>query len=169
MNKEDKIDVSKLHLAELKYYDKSHSGVELGGALSYAFLLDCGDKYINPLNVGDSYPVFERSPYANFTCDGEPYGSKLWLVDGEDITGPCYVLVKGTLKDDFHSPSISIKQLEDYVLNSSKFFKDRVDVAVNRFRKQPVQLFKILKSDSKDLDLLNQYFLKRDIVFQKVR
>lgn len=156
-----------LLLVTLKYYEKD-KGVEVADNFAYAFLIKVGeDSYINPFSPLDLYPVFERLPYSNSTIDGESYGSKLKLLNDIDTTGPCYVVV-GT--NTFDKDKISYEELENYILNSSKFFRDRFYIARDRLTKlkQPLKMCKIMKNDVFMLDNIDNYFCDR-IGYQKIK
>lgn len=151
----------------LKYYEKD-KGVEVSDNFAYAFLVKVSDDvYINPFEPLDLYPVFERVPYSNVTKDGESYGSKMRLLNDIDTTGPCYIVMSGKL---FDKDLISYEELEEYILNSDKFFKDRFYIAKDRLAKlkQPLKMLSIMKKDVFQLDDMDKYFYDR-IDYQKIK
>ena len=56
------------------------------------------------------------------------------------------------------------KEIENYILNSSYFFKDRVDIAINRLvdLKQPFKMIGIIKRETARKEEINAY-LKNSI------
>lgn len=169
MSKDKNIKLKDLKLAEMRYYDKKNNGVEVGEAVSYVFLVKVKDIYVNPFNPLERYPIFKRAPYANVTANGDDYGSKLWLVDGDDCSGPCYILFGDELKKEFSEDSLSLTDLENCILSSDKFFKDRREIALRKFKSQPFKMYKLLKRDEIKQDSLIHFFESRNVHMQKVR
>ena len=157
---QNKIKTKDLNLVTLKYYEEGN-GVEVSDNFSYAFLVKIKDGvYINPFSQLELYPVFERLPYYNTTLDGEEYGNKLRLLNDVDVTGPCYIVVGDNV---FDKDVISYEELENYILNSSNFFKDRFYIAKDRLTKlkQPLKMLSIMKNDVLKLDDIDKYFYDR--------
>lgn len=169
MNKKERFNVKDLRLAAIKYFDEEANGIELTDALGYVILENTRENlYINVFNISDFTPVFERLPYANTTRDGEDYGSKMRLVINEAKSGPCYVLTKIDLSDFFDKEIVFREDLEDYVLNSKYYFRDRKEIAISNLKKQPVKMMKILLADSRSEEKFCRFFEERDfIVFKK--
>ncbi len=164
------IKVKNLRLAALKYY-KVGKGVELTDPVGYVILEKFGENlYVNPIEIAEEYPTFERLPYANVTKDGEDYGSKLRLVNDIDKDGPCWVLFKGDLRDSFGKDVISEEELENYILNSADYFPDRLSIAKERLEIRPsIKLFRIILNDTKSAKRVNSFFEERGVQLQKVR
>lgn len=152
----NKIKTKDLSLATLKYYEEG-CGVEVSDNFSYAFLVKVNGVYINPFSQLELYPVFERVPYSNTTLDGEEFGSKLRLLNDIDVTGPCYIIVGTNM---FDKEEISIEELENFILKSSNFFRDRFYIAKDRLTKfkQPLKMMSIMKKDVLKLDDIDEYF-----------
>ena len=96
-----KIDSKKLKLAQIKYFDVEHNGLEVTGQDVYAFLYDVNGTYVNPFNVFEEMPVYKRLPYSNTTLDGDDYGSKITLAQGEPVDGLSYVISNTSMEDLF--------------------------------------------------------------------
>ena len=161
-----KIKTEDLSLVTLKYYEKG-LGVEVCENFSYAFLVNVNGVYINPFSQLELYPVFERVPYCNTTLDGEDFGSKLNLLNDIDQSGPCYIVVGTNI---FDKEEVTYEELENYILKSSNFFRDRFYIARDRLSKlkQPVKMLNIMKKDVFKLDDIDKYFNDR-IGCQKIK
>ena len=163
---DEKIKVDQLKLAELKYYDAEENGVEVSQPLSYIVLLQNGDDYVNLLAPEENYPVFRRnSHYTNYCSSGETYGSKVVLIGNEERleTGPCWVLCD----DDFSEKLvkklgevITIRDVQQYVLDSNYYFKDRLDIASVRSRglSERRKMNQIVRKDIPKKDALYTFF-----------
>ena len=171
MNKEQEIKVENLSRAALRYYSEENKGVECGDNLSETFLVKISEGvYINPFNPLEMYPVFKRAPYANVLMPyGEDYGSKMFLVGGDEQTGPCYVLSSDRTGLIFKREKVTIGELEDYILSSGKYFKDRKEIAYGRIRKNPIQMLRIIKKDEEAEKKMLDFFEERKVHMQKVR
>lgn len=174
-----KVNTNKIKLAEVKFFDKEHSGVEFGSPLSYVMLYEVDDeytsvfngkKYINLFGPDDIDLVFERSRfYSCYNSDGVDYGTKLNFVTGQLKTGPCCVLTGLDFSEVFNSDSVDYESLQSYVLKSDKYFMDRVNIAKERliaFR-NPVRMLRIIDRDKVEAEKMNKYFAERGI--QKVK
>lgn len=123
-----KVDTSRIKLAQLRYY-KVGKGAEISNNYVYTILAEFNGTYINPLNPFDELPVYDRAPYSNVTPDGKyEYGTKVFLVNGEEKDGLCYVLEKENVASSFKKSEVDIKDIENYVLNSKLFFIDRIEL-----------------------------------------
>ena len=138
-DRNEKVNLSNLKLAVLKYFSDEHNGVELTEPLSYVVLRKGkNQKYTNIFEIFDIYddiPVFERVPYSNTTYDGEDFGSKLRIVQGEEYlsSGPCYILLQEDLSSYFGKDSINMLELEEFMVNSKYYFKDRKELILFLF------------------------------------
>ena len=118
-----------LRLAEVRYFDREHNGVEIPRINAYVILAQAGDRYLNVFNPGEELPVYDRVPYSNTTMDGVDYGTKIVLASGTCKNGLCYVLDKTKIEDFFFGKEeITFDQLEAFVLRSDLFFIDRMDL-----------------------------------------
>ena len=57
------IDTSKIKLAELKYFDEKHNGVEFTEPQSLGILFFVKGRYVNLFEPGECYPVFKRNRF----------------------------------------------------------------------------------------------------------
>lgn len=150
------ISVSRLHLAQIRYFDGK--GSEIPDFKAYAFLEKYGDDYYNIFNLSMDFPVLDRAPYYNYTLGGEAYGNKLFVVSKNKEVGPCYILEKNNMTDVL-GDSISLLNLTEYVINSKLFFVDRVNILKERGGiTNKLKLY----SDLKKLDKVNSYFESKD-------
>lgn len=154
---EKKINVENIKIAEIREFDTKHNGVAVD-FYSYLILIEKDGVYFNPFSEEDNYAVYRRLPYANSTFSGEEYGNKIELIQGEEKDGPCIVLTNIQL------PSIkelSLRQLENMIINSTKYYKDRENIVKDRFISHPVKRNKYIKKDRENKEklerLLNKY------------
>lgn len=167
MNKSQEIKTKDLQTVGIRYFNEKENGIELSRNLGYAFLVKVGEGlYVNPFNPLEMYPVFERLPYANVTRDGEEFGNKVALISGEAKTGPCYLNVAGVGSNIFSRDTVTIDELENFMLDSSFYFVDRYDVAASRVLKNPIKMRKIMKKDEESRAEMLKFFEDRDV--QKV-
>lgn len=166
---EERIDTKNLYLAELKRCDKD-KGVELMDPLSYVFVFQQNDSFYNVFTK-EEYPTYGRVPYSNNTTTGEAYGTKVKLLNNVDVSGPCYLLTNIKCEDLFDEDSVDLKEIEDYILNSSYFFKDRVDIAIKRLIdfKHPFKMIGIIKRENSQKEEINAYLGENTINKQKVK
>lgn len=172
MNNRDKFDVNKLRLVALKYYSKEDNGVEYTEALSYAFLVKVDDNtYINPFALEDEYPVFEAAPYSNISSasNWESYGRKLFLANGIDESGPCYVSYRNNLREVFDTDIVTVDMLRTYMLKSNFYFKDREDMLMDNIKKNPLGTIRMIREDKKSKEKMLAFFKERGVQLQKVR
>ncbi len=167
-----KIDTKKLKLAEVRYFDKEHNGVEVFGPRAYAILYEVDDKdiptfkgtkYVNIFGLEDFDLVFKRSRFYS-CCDtyGFDYGTKMEHVFGEIESGPCLVLTDDDFSDVYGS-YVSYEALENYVLRSDHYFLGRENVARERLlaMRGPVKMRKLLEKDKKSAAIVKEFFNER--------
>lgn len=156
-------DKNKVWLAEMKYYSKEDNGIEYSDPLTYAFIVDLDNgEFANPFDVSEDFPVFKRVPYANYTQDGESYGTKVLLVSNVDKTGACYVLNKSVAEMGIKDEIVSSEQLIDYMFqNSEMFFKDRKHFASDKLKRHPFTLRKLMESDEEKAAAMTSFLSER--------
>lgn len=157
-------DAKKVWLAEMKYYSKEKNGIEYGEPLTYAFIVDLDNgEFANPFDVSEDYPIFKRVPYANYTHDGEGYGTKVQLISNVDKTGACYILNKSVDEMGIERDIVSSEQLIDYMFKNSEelYFKDRKDYAKDKLRRQPFTLRKLMESDEANASKMTAFLADR--------
>lgn len=126
------LETKNLKLAQIRYFDTYHNGVEIPDIKAYTFLYKHGDHYINYLNPYEELPVYDRVPYTNTTMDGFDFGTKIVLAQGECMDGACYVIENMGVDNIFGMDTITSDQLEEFVLKSNLFFVDRLRLLSNK-------------------------------------
>lgn len=159
---ENKFKREDLYIVGLRFYDKDHGkdgALVFSDNLSYLIVtkskVEGNNNYYNVFDKKETYPLFKRTNYANYRSNGEAYGTKMELVsDGGFLeTGPCW-LVQEQLPEEL-GDEVSLKTLEDLVLKSDKYFKDREIIAKKR------NIIKGLKTHYKDLEnkrIMDKFF-----------
>lgn len=162
----EKFSTSDLYLAEVKYADKE-KGIEVMEPISYAFVYHKDNSFYNVITK-EEYPTYERVPYPNSTID---YGTKVKLLNDIDNTGECYLLTGIKCRELFEKDKVQLETIEDYILNSSCYFKDRVDIAIKRLTdlKQPLKMIRIIRNETNKKDEIDEYFRERERSRQKVK
>lgn len=154
----DKLPVSKIRKAKIRYYEKDKNGCEIPGVEAYTFFLKVHDAYINLTHPFDECNVYERLPYSNSTKSGEDYGNRISLVNGKEEDGICYIL-ESRLDVFENKDYVSVEEVErEIVYNMGVFYYDRWDLAFGD-RKDCTSVFerlRIFKGDS----LRREKFLK---------
>ena len=66
---------------------------------------------------------------------------------------------------------VTVKEIEDYLLDSKEYFKDRNDIAHQRLLSwsEPARMVSIIKKDSKSKMKMDEFFAERGHVIQKVK
>ena len=164
-----KIDVDKLKLAKLKFYDNERRGIEFTDTNAYVFLIDSDGKYLNFFgSMGDDIPVFKRAHSSNVLSNGESFGTRVSIVSGKLKTGPCYLIenvdLKGVLKTDY----ITKEDLESYIISSKRFFVDRLSILDGKKKSllMRLQLYETIHSDKLKHEELDEFFSERMPVYQ---
>lgn len=165
----EKINVKDLKLAELRCFENDN--IKLTNPFGYGILLKINEgSYVNILNIGERYPIFERKQVLDFTSKdefriknvGEYNGNVLQLLANKDQLkdGACWLIKNGSFSS--LGEQVTIEQIEDYVLNSDLFFKDRMDIAQDRLKKfkSPFKMLGIIEKDRSELSAVNHYFEK---------
>ena len=160
-----KVNTSDLKLAEVRYYDVPHNGLEYTKPLAYVVLLNRGDTYVSLLNPGDIAPIYERVPYTSNAVGTEDYiGTKIRQVSGESVSGEAWLLTDFDFTTKFDRKDVEIEAVEDFVLGSGLFFKDRISLAQDRARRSGVRRFlmgKIIEKDQEPMREMLEFFEER--------
>lgn len=119
------VNVEDIYLAEVRRFDLEMNASEIPSVHGYTFLKKDEDHYGSLFHPAFDYPVYERVPYSNTTRDGEDYGSKIKLVQGDAINGPCYI-IQSSLSKIVDRNTISMDEVRRYMLQSNMFFVDRI-------------------------------------------
>lgn len=168
---EDKIKVKNIFFAELKYFSNEHQGVEVMDPLSCVMVAKVGEDYVNLLKMEERYPTFDRIPYSN-DYQFEDFGTKLRLLTETVETGPCWVLCEKP--DDFsfdEQENVSLSELEDYVLKTPTFFKERMAIAAERMNRyiHPFFMYRVMKKDIKKHQEMQKFFDSRMKQSKKIK
>ena len=157
-----------IKIAELKFFDKDH-GIEVSGVQSYGLIAKIGrNSYLNILNPYDDYPIFERVPYSNCSRDGLEYGTKVISVgDAELESGPCWIIGGECLFDEIGKETIKGGDIEDFVLKSPLYYKDRLPLVKREmkrhipFGKKFTDLYCLLCEDQVSKRQMDEFFYAR--------
>ena len=166
-----KISSSRIKIVDLKYYVDG-KGIELSDSLSKGVMVDFGNgRYINPFCISDSYPIFERGYSSNVTIDGHAFGTRVHHVSNKLVTGPCWVLDTKDFSKIIGKEEISLEDLENFILSSSDFYKDRIRIAEKRLfhGKKKHKMMRIISYDEIELSKMESFFHEREIGVQKVK
>ena len=158
-----------LRLGRIGYFSEKHNGVALDKSNAYALLYkdEENEEYSSIFN-DSKYPIFERIPYyANYTKDGEPYGSKIICVGGTEKTGPCYVIETEPLFVSFLPFTVTLEQLKLLMFRSETFFPDRMALLELEPDKRWVRRLK--KHDRLQLERLEDYFNSQEVAIQYIK
>ena len=134
----------KYNLAELRCYKKNSSGIEVGPSLSYVFVEKFGDIYShNYENVfkDEIYPLVKKQRLGeNDYYYFEDNVSDVFNKYGE--VGLCYVLTDVSIKN------LPLEDLENIVIYSNYYFKDRADLIEERFSSLDTDFRRVLFDDN---------------------
>lgn len=156
-----------LRLGRIGYFSVEHNGVALEKSNAYAIIYNDGEEYHNIFNDSD-FPIFERSPfYANYTKDGEPYGSKVVHVGGTEASGPCYVIEDEPYFERIAPAVVDIDTLKNIMYASCYFFPDRVALLETEDNCRWVR--KLKKEDKKRLAHLEEFFKSQEVAIQYIK
>lgn len=137
--KHTKISADKVRIGQVRYFDTTVNASEIPEEKAYAFLVNINGTYVNPFNPLEEVPVYDRVNYTNSLSNGESYGTKIKLVNGEVKDGMCYILEKKDGRDIFDKEMVTLNDMKDYMLKTTDFFVDRME-AVNDGRLKPKEL-----------------------------
>ena len=164
------IKVKDLKVADVRFFDQAHNGLEFVEPVSRVVLLNRGDTYINVLNPGEMAPIYRRIPNTTNAYSTEDYfGTKIEHVCGEEVTGEAWLLSDVDFKSVFHKDEVSIEDVEDYVLRSSYYFHNRADLIDRRLAKgklsnRDVKLLVDTKTkDDKKKAEMDSFFAERGV------
>lgn len=167
------IKTSRIKLADLRFFDSEYNGVELSDSQSKGILVDLtgnGD-YSNLFCLMEAYPVFKRAPVSNVTLEGVSYGTKLYHVSNKIVTGPCWVLSSEDFSQIFNKDTVTLREIENYILSSGEFFKDRAEIAQKRISEgnNSLRMSMIIERDEVGKASMDEFFTERVRGIQKVK
>jgi len=151
------INTKKLRLGQVRYFDTKTNSSEIPELSVYAFLYEVNGTYVNVLDFTRDYPVFDRYIYTNYASTGEAYGNKIQLVNGELKDGLCYILERGDASRLLGKDEVTLNDLLLYVINSDKFFIDRISLLENVRGIDGFIVKRKLKEDYSKLDEFYEY------------
>lgn len=164
------VKTSNIYLAELRYYNENRQSVSVFPEKAYALLEKTDEGYVNLLNKDVDYPVYRRAHREIETRgrNGEyvPYGTYIVLDSGEKKNGLCYVVESRNFSDGFLKDIVDYDDIKDYVLKSSLFFYDSIDILKSSFYHSKKAKLMQKKKDSFDKMIRDNYGEK---AFVKVR
>ena len=161
---------SEIKLVHLRLYIKGE-GAEIDSSMPKALVIynEEDNKYHNIIIPEETYPLLKRLPYSNTTISGEEYGTKLIAVDPnqKDETCICAILTDdkfmSELKEQIY---IEMKDLEDKILYSNLYFKDRIRIIEKRINngvKVPKKLKRLISEDwERNCHYQDQVFFVKD-------
>ncbi len=154
-NKE--IDAKRIRLGKMTYFDTEYNGSAISPIDTYVFMVDINGTYVNPFNVLEELPVYDRVPYTNTTLDGEDFGTKIVLAQGEVQDGLCVVLERIDFADSLGAEKVSLNDLEKYMMRTSRFFIDRLDLIENNKAYKKGHYRKLIESDKEKLTRFEKF------------
>ena len=110
-------------------------------------------------------PTFERRPCTTNIYSGQEYfGTKIKVLTDEFSTGPCWLLCDEKFRRCLPGQEVSLLEVEDYVLDSPLYFKDRLDIAKRRLRsfEQPFKMARIVRCDKEKEGCVEEFFRIRN-------
>lgn len=158
----ERVDAKRLRVAQVRYFDVEKNASEIPEETAYVFLVNVNGTYINPFNPLEEVPVYDRAWYGNVTENGESYGTKIVLVNGEVQEGVCYILESFDVRDIFEKEVISMKDIEDYMFDSKLYFIDRIELNENR-KLNPMEKLRRNKKIVEDIEKgmkLKEYLIR---------
>lgn len=160
--------VKKIRRAQIRYYETDRNACEIPELKAYTYFLDVDGYYINIFHPLEECNIYKRVPIPNFTKNGESFGTKIELVHGKEEDGVCYILDNPDRIVSIYD-YISIEDFEDLIINMKDFIVDRVEILEKR--KDIFSRFKnrkIIESDKKNLEILQEYVISKDKEIEKV-
>lgn len=119
-------DKENIYLAKVRYLDKDKGEFNTDIDV-YTFLQKKDGQYVNLFHPELDYPVYEYA-YSKYSDLGNENGAYLNRVQGDIKDGLSYVVQKTDIRGIFKT----IYDIEQFMLYSSEFFIDRIDVINKR-------------------------------------
>lgn len=164
------INTKELKIAAVRYFDKDKNGLELTDPISHVVLLNRGATYISLFSPGELAPIYKRLPCTANKCGLEDsYGTKIKLVSGEVQTGEAWLLTDTDFYSVFGKGLVSLRDVEDYVIESGDYFHDRADIIRQRISSErlPIRdkkrLLKIVQQDEINKGNMDSFFKERGV------
>lgn len=150
-----------LHLAELKYFDMQHNGIEVTPPASFVVIYGVDGYYFNTLSSLEEFPTFERVPGTTNSYGDEYFGTKVRVLSESCSTGPCWLINDEVdIQDAFAGEVVTRSEIEQYVLDSPLYFKDRLDIAKDRLLKfeQPFKMARMVRKEREKIKEVDEFF-----------
>lgn len=157
----DNFNRENLHLAELKYFDMEHNGIEVTPPASFVVIYGADGQYFNVLDPLEELPTFERVPGTTNSYGDDYFGTKVRVLTEHCSTGPCWLInTDEDVRGAFTGDVVTRREIEDYVLGSPLYFKDRLDVAKERLVKfeQPFRMARIVRREKEKAKEVDEFF-----------
>lgn len=167
-----KINSDRIRIADLRYYvlDK---GIELSDSLGKVILVDInGDgEYVNPFAIEEEYPIFKRAFVSNVRReDGLVYGTMMYHVCNDLVTGPCLVLTNDSISELLGKREVLLSDVERFILKSTDFYKDRIKIISSKNSKSlEFKYRETMVADSIKTEMLEDFFRERESVKEKIK
>ena len=165
------INVKDLTVADVRYFDQAHNGLEYTEPVSRVVLLNRGDTYINLLNPGEIAPIYRRIPNTTNAYSTEDYfGTKIQHVCGVERTGEAWLLEDVDFSLVFHENEVTIEDVEDYVLRSNYYYHNREELIERRLCRGKPSKSDVAAMVSKKVEdeqkraKMNDFFAARGVV-----
>ena len=93
----------------------------------------------------------------------EYFGTKVVQLTDEASTGPCWLIRDNADFKDKLDDQVTVEELEEYVLASPYYFKDRLEIAKARLRnfERPFTMTKIIRKDKEAYEEYIKFFDSR--------
>lgn len=164
------IKVKDIKIADVRYFDREHNGLEFTDAVSRVILLNRGDTYINLLNPGEIAPIYRRIPNTTNPFSTEDYfGTKIEHVCGEERTGEAWLLADVDLKSVFHKDEVTMDEVEAYVLRSCYYYHNRAELIERKLNQGKLSTRDIMLlvdtkvKDKKSETAMREFFAERGV------
>lgn len=161
-----KIDTKNLKIADVRYYDSEHNGLELTCPISKVVLYNRGDTYVNLLNPIDFTLVCKRVPGPT-SWEGERLETRIVPLAGQVVTGEAWLVTDFDFGNYFGSDTVDLEDVENFVLHSSYFYKDRLAIVQRKLSQGRISwglrrdLMEVLASDMEEHEAMKEFFEER--------
>lgn len=141
------------YLAELKKFNVEANGFEFDSSISKGVFVKVDDRFINVFDPYDERSVYTRSTYCGEYSYGEQYGTKVVFANGTGFDEYAWIIY-----DSLHT---DLTKMENYVLYSNDYYKDRMNIAAKRLvdsndLHEKFRMYKIIEKDNSYLEEKNK-------------
>lgn len=142
-----------LELVDLRVYRKD-LGVEVDLDMPKAIVRKNPEDglYYNVVTKEEKYPLMERVPYSSYTSFSTEFGTKLNVINKKAMKeqGICGIIVDNDfIREIKQNMFIEQEELEEKILKSSMYFKDRIKIVEERINstRRKRKYLKIARND----------------------